>query len=66
MASNRLPIKVKRMPGGFRIEFADGAYLYLYATRDNNVGRTMPLFPEAEALAKDLARTLTDAWSKAG
>jgi len=52
------------MPGGFRIQFADGAYLYLYATRDDRVARDMPLWPEAEQLAKDVARTLTEAWSK--
>jgi hypothetical protein len=62
--ATRLPIKVKKVPGGFRIEFADGGHPYVYATADDRVAREMPLWPEAEALAKDVARTLTEAWSK--
>lgn len=64
MESKRLPIKVKRTPGGFRIELASGPCFYLYATKDDRVARAMPLWPEAEQLAKDIARALTDAWSK--
>jgi hypothetical protein len=62
--ATHLPIKVKKVPGGFRIELADGGHLYIYATADNRVGREMPLWPEAETLAKDVARALTEAWSK--
>ena len=64
MASKRLPIKIKKTPGGYRLDFGtSGASLYIYPTADEQrVDQTAPTFPEAEEFVRDVARTLTDAW----
>ena len=59
----RLPIKIKRIPGGYRLDFGERqARLYVYSEseRANPTG----LQPhEAEAFAKAVARALTEAWA---
>ena len=63
MPDARLPIKVKRIPGGYTVNLADGRRLWIYG-REPEVARaanSMTL-EQAEQLAKDVARALTEAW----
>ena len=63
MPEARLPIKIKRIPGGFTVNLADGRKLWIYG-REPEVARaanSMTL-EQAEQLAKDVARALTEAW----
>ena|GEM_PF-3327517 len=59
----RLPIKVVRVAGGARIDFADGRQLYAYG-REPEIARQANAMTrvEAEQLAADVARALTRAW----
>ena len=60
MPDARLPIKVKRIPGGYTVNLADGRRLWIYG-REPEVARaanSMTL-EQAEQLAKDVARALT-------
>ena len=63
MPDARLPIKIKRIPGGFTVNLADGRRLWVYG-REPEVARSAGsmTLAEAEQLAKDVARTLTEAW----
>lgn len=64
MESSRLPIKIKKVPGGYRLEFGNGlAKAYIYATDQQRVEPIAPSWEDAEALAKDVARTLRAAWT---
>ena len=63
MPDTRLPIKIKRIPDGFIVNLADGRKLWIYGREPEvaRVANTMTL-AEAEQLAKDVARALTEAW----
>ena len=67
MTDSRLPITVVRIPGGAKLRFANGESLYVYG-RDPKIAsqaNAMTL-EEAEALAKDVARALSEAWGEPG
>jgi hypothetical protein len=59
-----LPIKIRRIPGGFRLDCGEGvpAKLYVYAEskRANPSGMDEA---EAKEFAREVARALTAAWS---
>jgi hypothetical protein len=63
VTDSRLPIKVTRIPGGAMLTLADGKQIHIYG-REPEVARTANTMTRAEAerLAKDVARALTDAW----
>jgi hypothetical protein len=63
MTDSRLPIKIKRIPGGFTVDLADGRKLWIYG-REPAVARAANAMTleQAEQLAKDVARALTAAW----
>jgi hypothetical protein len=63
MPDSRLPIKVVRIPGGAMLRFANGESLYVYGRDPEIASQAKAMTLEAaEALAKDVARALTDAW----
>jgi hypothetical protein len=65
MSNPRLPIKVVRIPGGAILRFANGESLYIYGRDPEIASQAHAMTLEAaETLAKDVARTLTDAWSQ--
>lgn len=69
MADARLPLKIRRLPGGFAIQFADGRcalIAYGHATPDNAHAANGLTFDEARAVAQDVARALTRMWSDNG
>lgn len=68
MSDPRLPITIKRIPGGVTINLATGERMFLYGRDSVDVARQSGDMTreEAEQLAADVARTLTDAWGKAG
>jgi hypothetical protein len=59
----RLPIKIKRIPGGYTVNLSDDRKLWIYGRKAEiaNQAHAMTL-AEAEQLAKDVARALTEAW----
>lgn len=63
MTDSRLPIKIKRIPGGYTLNLADGRKLWIYG-REPQVARAADAMTldEAEQLAKDVARALTRQW----
>lgn len=65
MSDARLPIKVLRTPGGAVLRFASGERLYVYGRDPEGASAAHSMTTEeAEALAKDVARALTEAWEK--
>ena len=64
MADTRLPLKIRRLPGGFAIQYADGRRaLIVYGHPAGNAHAANGLtFDEAKAVAQDVARALTAAW----
>jgi len=65
MPDTRLPIKVLRIPGGAVVRLATGERLYIYGRRPEIAKQAKSMtIEEAEALATDVARTLTEAWSE--
>ena len=65
MADRRLPLKIKPLPGGFAIEFADKRQAIMVYGRDPHVARAAAnavTLDEAKTLAQEIARTLTEAW----
>ena len=63
MPDARLPIKVIRIPGGAVLQFANGEQLYAYGRDAEIASQAKAMTREAaEQLAKDVARTLTEAW----
>ena len=65
MTNSRLPIKVVRIPGGAVLQFANGERLYAYCRDAEIASQARAMTREAaEALAKDVARTLTEAWDR--
>jgi len=63
MPDAHLPIKFKRIPGGYTVNLADGRKLWIYGREPEiaNQAHAMTL-EEAEQLAKDVAPALTEAW----
>lgn len=65
MPDTRLPIKVIRIPGGAMLQFANGEKLYVYGRDPEIANQAKAMTREAaEALARDVARALTEAWGK--
>lgn len=65
MADRRLPLRVTRLSSGYAVRLADGrAAAFVYYREDETVARAAAVLtqPEAEDLAKEIARLLTDAW----
>ena len=62
MPDPRLPLKIKPIPGGYAISFADGTQaIYVYGREPHVAAAAGTLtIDEAKALARELARTLTD------
>ena len=65
MADARLPLTIRRLPGGFCIQFADGRPAIIIYGRQPHVARAANALTidEAKALAQDVAKALTIAWS---
>lgn len=63
MSDGRLPIKIKKIPGGSMLTLGNGQRIHIYG-REPEVARTANTMTreQAEALAKDVARALTLAW----
>lgn len=61
MHDARPPIKIMRIPGGYTVNLADGRKLWIYG-REPEVARAANAMTldEAEALAKEVARALTE------
>lgn len=64
-ADKRLPLTIKALPGGFAIHFADGRRAMIVYGREDHVARAANslTLDEAKALAQEVARALTAAWS---
>jgi hypothetical protein len=62
MPDARLPIKVLRIPGGAVVR-ATGERLYIRGRDSEGATHAMTL-DEAEQLAEDVARALTEAWTE--
>ena len=64
MADRRLPLKIRPLPGGFAIEFADKRQAIIVYGREPHVARAANALTldEAKTLAQDVARALTEAW----
>jgi hypothetical protein len=59
---SRLPVTLKKTPGGFAIRCGDDkAILYIY-TESERVARRHYDSADAEAFAKDVARALRQSW----
>ena len=65
MSDPRLPIRIRSFTGGYVLALADGNRLWIYS-RDLTIAKAArALTPEeAKALAKEVARALTKAWSE--
>ena len=66
MADRRLPLKIRPLPGGFAIEFADKSRPIIVYGREARVAKAANALTldEAKTLAQDVARALTAAWSR--
>jgi len=63
MPDARLPIRIKRIPGGYTVNLADGNKLWIYGRKPEIAKQAHAMtLDEAEQLAKDVARALTEAW----
>ena len=64
MPDPRLPLSIKPLPGGYRIEFSDGrSPIYIYGREPHATTAVNSLtIDEARALAQEVARALTAAW----
>jgi len=61
--ARRLPINVLRIPGGAVVRLATGERLYIYGRNPEIAKQAQSMtIEEAEALARDVARALTEAW----
>ncbi len=64
MSDPRLPVKIKSVPGGFTLVFADGdQHVYIYG-REPHVSQSFGslTIEEAKTLTQEIARALTAAW----
>ena len=66
MSDPRLPIAIKKLPGGYRLQFSDGkSSMMVYGTGADTAHATGALsVEEARALAEEVVRVLTEAWSR--
>ena len=67
MLDRRLPLKIRRLPGGYVIQHADGVravFVYGHSTPDNARAANGLTIDEAKALAQEVARALTAAWKR--
>ena len=69
--SPRLPVRLRHVPNGsYIVEFGGDArarmYVYFVADHNQDVDPRSLREADARALAQDVARTLTDAWSARG
>jgi len=63
MPDARLPIKIKRIPGGYTVNLADRNKLWIYGRDAEIANQAHAMTPdEAEQLAKEVGRALTEAW----
>lgn len=64
MPDKRLPLKIKPLPGGYAIHFADGRRAFIIYGREPHVANAAQTFTmdEARELAQEVARALTAAW----
>jgi hypothetical protein len=65
MPDPRLPLTIISLPGGYSIAFADGTRAIMIYGRDPYVAHASGALTldEAKALAQEVVRTLTEAWS---
>ena len=63
MSDPRLPVKIKRVAGGFAVAFARGGqHIYVYGREPHVASAADTLsIDEAKALAQEIARALTAA-----
>ena len=66
MSDPRLPIAIKKLPGGYRLQFNDGkSSMMVYGTgADIALASGSLTTEEARALAEEVVRILTDAWGR--
>ena len=64
MSDPRLPIAIKKLPGGYRLQFNDGkSSMMVYGTgADIALASGSLTTEEARALAEEVAGILTGAW----
>jgi hypothetical protein len=64
MSDPRLPIAIKKLPGGYRLQFNDGkSSMMVYGTGADTAHASGSLTTEeARALAEEVAGILTGAW----
>jgi hypothetical protein len=64
MPDPRLPIAIKKLPGGYRLQFNDGkSSMMVYGTGADTARATGSLTTEeARELAEEVVRILTEAW----
>lgn len=64
MADNRLPITIKKLPGGYRLQFADGKSSLMVYGADAGIAHASGALSteEARRLAEEIADILTEAW----
>jgi len=62
---DRLPIEIKRIPGGALLTLATGQRIYIHG-REPEIARVADDMTreQAEALAKDVARALSEVWKR--
>ena len=68
MPDPRLPIAIKKLPGGYRLQFSDGrSSMMVYGTGADTAHAIDSLTTEeARVLAEEVARILTAAWGGGG
>ncbi|MEX0852028.1 MAG: hypothetical protein WD036_01900 [Bauldia sp.] len=66
MPDPRLPLKIKPIPGGFAIAFADGGqHVYVYGREPHGAQAAGSLtINEAKPLVQEVARAVTAAWER--
>ena len=64
MTDPRLPITIKKLPGGYRLQFNDGrSSMMIYGSGVDTAQAAGSLTTEeARALAEEVVRILTEAW----
>ena len=64
VSNPRRPLKIKPVPGGFAVAFANGGqHIYVYGREPHVASAAGSLTTdEARALAQEVARALTVAW----
>jgi hypothetical protein len=64
MVDKRLPITIKKLPGGYRLQFADGKSSLMIYGADSSIAHASGSLSTEEAaqLAKEVADILSKAW----